>query len=458
MILPYNEIDMAKRDGVRFLNGVFKKALILENPSKELDKLLEEQGIEADRLPESATLDREQIIERLREGQHDLIFKRSRFEVDEEVLQASENLAAVMLCCIGDDSVDKEACAREGVLVMNDPVSNGRSVVEMVFGEMICMARRIFHAVERTRESEWTKDNHQRYEIMGKNLSIIGLGNIGKAVAQMAQTFGMNVYFYDNKEVAQEVGTTLGWRQCKSVDEAFRVADFVTVHVSAEDYRGRSNKDLLTYHHFSQLGADRGDNCPKIFINAARGFLFEPEDLKRAVKDGHISYASVDVFPEEPGSKSDVWENPYSDFSEIVGTPHIGAATQEAQPRIGRKMAHTTQLFNCYGSVRDTVFSPGNNIGVEGSEPRYILTVVHSDARGTKKAVSDAIFDAELNNLESSHRDFTKYGIAYDISAIDQALTEDQLSALVENARQISGDSAAIRAVRLIEVGKTACG
>lgn len=449
---------MSKRDGVRFLNGVFKKALILENPSPELDRLLEEQGIEADRLPESATLERDKVIARLAEGQHDLIFKRSRFEVDEEVLRASENLAAVMLCCIGDDSVDKEACAREGVLVMNDPVSNGRSVVEMVFGEMICMARRIFHAVERTRESVWTKDNHQRYEIMGKNLSIIGLGNIGKAVAQMAETFGMNVYFYDTKEVAREVGSTLGWTACKSLDEAFRVADFVTVHVSAEDHRGRTNKGLLTYDHFAKMGADRGDNSPGIFINAARGFLFEPDDLKRAVKDGHISYASVDVYPEEPGSKADVWENPYSDFSEIVGTPHIGAATQEAQPRIGRKMAHTTRLFNCYGSIRDTVFSPGNDIGVEGSEPRFILTVVHSDARGTKKAVSDAIFDAGLNNLESAHRDFTKYGIAYDINALDKAMTDEQLDELVETARRISGDDEAIRSMRLIEVGKTACG
>jgi D-3-phosphoglycerate dehydrogenase len=449
---------MSKRDGVRFLSGVFKKALILENPSTELDRLLEEQGIEADRLPESATLDREAVIQRLRDGQHDLIFKRSRFEVDEEVLQASDNLAAVMLCCIGDDSVDKEACAREGILVMNDPVSNGRSVVEMVFGEMICMARRIFHAVERTRESEWTKDNHHRYEIMGKNLSIIGLGNIGKAVAQMAEVFGMNVYFYDTKEVAREVGSTLGWKACKSMEEAFRVADIVTVHVSAEDHRGRTNKNLLTYDHFSKIGADRGDNSPRIFINAARGFLFDPADLKQAVADGKVSYASIDVYPEEPGSKSDVWVNPYADFSEIVGTPHIGAATQEAQPRIGHKMAYTTQLFNCYGSVRDTVLSPGNNIGVEGSEPRYILTVVHSDARGTKKAVSDAIFDAGLNNLESAHRDFTKYGIAYDISALDKPLTEDQLMAFVESARSISGDRDAIRAVRLIEVGKTSCG
>lgn len=438
----------------RIFNGPFRKALVIEHPDPSLDGLLEQQGIEVERLPKEATLDRQLIIDALRKGQHDIIFKRSRFEVDGDVLDASSRLAAVVLCCIGDDSVDKAACAERGVLVMNDPISNGRSVVEMVFGEMICMARRIFHAVERTRVSEWTKDNRARYELKGKHVSIIGLGNIGKAVAQMAEKFDMHVHFYDTREVAREVGTTLGWHNCASIDEAFRIGDFVTVHVSAEDHWGHSNRGMLTYEHFSQLGADRGDNCPRIFVNAARGFLYEPEELKRAVRDGHISYASVDVFPEEPGSESDVWENPYSDFSEIVGTPHIGAATQEAQPRIAQHVANTTRLFGCYGTVRDCVFSPGHSIGVHGAEPTYILAVVHSDARGTKKAVADCIFDAGLNSVESSHRDFPKYGIAYDITATDRPMSDEQLAELVQRAREISGDPTAIRSIRQIDVAK----
>ena len=449
---------MAKYDGVRILNGIFKKALVLENPDPILDERLAEMGIEPERLPEEATQDRDAVIARLREGQHDLIFKRSRFIVDQEVVDASENLAAVLLCCIGDDSVDKEACARSGVLVMNDPISNGRSVVEMVFGEMICMARRIFHAAERTRESVWTKDNRRRYEIRDKTLGILGLGNIGKQVAQMAESFGMEIVFHDNRELAREVGTTLGWTPAKSIEELFRASDIITLHVSAEDHRGQSNEGLLNYAHFAQLGADRGVNSPKLFINAARGFLYEPADLKRAVDDGHITYASVDVFPDEPGSASDTWENPYAEHASIVATPHIGAATQEAQPRIGRHVANTTQLFNCYGTVRDCVFSPGHLIGVDSSEPPYILTVVHSDVRGTKKAVSDGIYEAGLSNLESSHRDFPKYGIAYDVNAIDKPMSEENLRDLVTNARKLSNDPDAIRAIRLIDVSKTYCG
>ncbi len=439
--------------GVRTLRPRFQKALILENPDPVLDTYLREEGIEPDRLPEAMTQNVDAVIERLREGQHDLIFKRSKFQVTDAVLQASDHLAAIMLCCIGDDSVDKDACARRGVLVMNDPVSNGRSVVEMVLGEMICLARRIFTAHDAGRAHLWTKDNRRRYELKGKSVSIIGLGNIGKQVAQMAEAFGMRVYFYEQGEIAREVGTALGWTPCKNLTEAFRKGDFVTLHVSAEDPHGRSNRDIITYDHFAQLSADCETNSPRVFINAARGFLYDPADLKRAIDEGHVGAAAVDVFPEEPGSKMDGWKNPYAGLPEVVTTPHIGAATQEAQPRIAAHMAGTTRLFNRQGFVRDTVFAPRHVIGVDANPPYWALTVVHSDARGTKKAIDDSIYEAGASNIQSSHRDFPKLGIAYDVSAIDQPLSEAQLHDLVRRAREISGEDHAIRSVRQFPVG-----
>lgn len=446
---------MPKIDGVRYLNSKFKKALILEHPDPTLDDYLHAQGIEPDR---RETQDEDEVVEILKEGQHDLIYKRSRFIINDRVLQASENLAAIMLCCIGDDSVDKEACAREGVMVMNDPISNGWSVVEMIFGELITVARRIYHSVDMSSRHEWTKDNKNRYELRGKSLSIIGLGNIGKQVAKLAEAFDMDIYFYDASEVAREVGSTLGWKACDTVAQAFREGDFVTVHVSAEDPRGHTNEHMLNYEeHFSQLGANRDENSPRIFLNAARGFLYEPDDLIRAVKEEKIRHAMVDVFPEEPGNKQDPWRNPYADVDRIFNTPHIGAATQEAQPRIAKHKATTTQLFDCYGTVRDTVFSPGHVIGVEAEDPDIILTVVHSDVRGTKKAVDDCIYEAGLSNLQSSHRDFARYGFAYDVNAVDRPLSDEQLAQLVKAAREITGDESAIRSIRMINVGEGAC-
>lgn len=437
---------------VRFLKPQFEKALILEHPDPTLDGYLREQGIEPDRLTKAESQDVEGVIERLRAGQHDLLYKRSGFPVDARVLDASPSLAAIMLCCIGDDSVDKKACAERGVLVMNDPVSNGRSVVELVLGEMICLARRIFFANDAGREHLWTKDNTHRYELKGKTVSIIGLGNIGKQVAQLAEALGMTVYFYDKSELAREVGATLGWTPCQSIGEAFRAGDFVTLHVSAEDPHGDSNRRLITYEHFAQLAADRGEKSPRVFVNAARGFLYDPEDLRRAVCEDAVRAAAVDVFPEEPGSSDEGWQNPYADVEAVVTTPHIGAATQEAQPRIAQHVAATTSLFNRRGTVRDTVFSPKHVIGADAEPPYWVLAVVHSDARGTKKAISDAVFEAGANNIQSSHRDFPQLGIAYDVSAIDRPLADEQLQSLVEQARRISGDPSAIRSIRQFEV------
>lgn len=441
-------------NGVRILKPRFDKALILEEPDPSLDCYLANLGIEVQRLGPELTQRRDKVIEILKKGGHDLVFKRSRFEVDEEVLRASTNLTAVMLCCIGDDSVDKEACSRHGVLVLNDPISNGRSVVEMVLGEMICLARRLFEADRDGRHHLWTKQSSGRFELKGKNLVIVGLGNIGKQVATVADNFGMNVYFYDTRELAREVGEALGWTACESLVEAFRVADVVSVHVSAEDHRGRSNRMMFTSEHFSQLAADRPGRSPRIFINAARGFLFNPEDLKKAISEGLVERAAIDVYPEEPGSKSDPWINPYAEEETVISTPHIGAATEEAQPRIAQYVATTTRLFNSYGTIRDCVFSPGQTIGVDADKAATILTVIHSDKRGTKKAVDDAIYEAGLSNLESAHRDFPDYGIAYDVSALDRPLNRAQLRDLVRTATALTGDPHAIRAVRQIPVPK----
>ena len=437
---------------VRWLRARFERALVLEQPDPVLDAFLREQGLEVERLPEEATADRAFILDRLRNGQHDVLFKRSRVVIDDEMLAASERLAAVMICAIGDDSVDKAACARHGVMVMNDPVSNGRSVAEMVFGEMIVLARRLFTSHEAGRQHRWTKDATRRYELKGKTISIIGLGNIGRQVAQMAEGFGMHVRFFDTHEVTREVGQALGYTLSKTLLDAFRDADVVTLHTSGEDARGQSNAGLISYAHLAALGQNRPEPSPRLLLNAARGFLYDPADLRRALDEGHIRGAAVDVFTDEPGSKADRWLNPCADDADVVTTPHIGAATVEAQPRIAAHMAGTTRLMNLYGTVRDTVFAPRQTIGVDAEPTSWGLAVVHSDVRGTRKAIADALYDAGASTLQSAHRDFARLGIAYDLSAIDAPLSEAHLQDLVERARRLSGDETAIRSIRQFEI------
>lgn len=432
----------------RILSGYFKKALILERPDPSLDHHLAELGIECDRIDRA--LNEDEVIAALNRGGHDLIFKRSRTPITRAVLEAGTSLHAVMLCCIGDDSVDKQAAADHGVLVLNDPVSNGRSVVEMVVGEMITLARRLHQAHRETRGHSFVKENRSRYELEGRWFGVLGLGNIGKQVAQVAADFGMEVCFYDNREVSIEVGEHMGWRFCDSIEGLFAQSNVVTAHVSATDYLGRSNEGVLQYEHFKAMGAP-GKDGPRIFLNAGRGVLHTPEDLVRAVKEGHVQSAFVDVYPEEPRSAQDAWTNPYADLPSVLTTPHIGAATLEAQPRIARQMATTTRKLMQAGTVRNCVFRPGRPIAAEARPGRTVLSVVHSDARGTKKAVDDAIYEAGASNLQSTHRDFPRYGIAYDLNILDRPLTRDQIQAIVDEAVELTGEPTAIRAVRQFE-------
>ncbi len=433
----------------RLHHGRFTRALVIENPDPSLDVGLRAAGIEPVRVPQAP--DHAGLLRLVAEHRPQLIFKRSRVEIGAEVLDAAPDLFAVMLCCIGDDSVDKQAAADRGVLVFNDPRSNGRSVAEMVLGELLVGARRLPDAWDENDAGFWSKSDRARYEVKGRTLGIWGLGNIGTQVARLAQAFGMNILFHDDGEVAQAMGQTMDWESVATPLELFARSDVLTVHVSAEDRHGESNKGLITGDLLHALGRDRPKDSPRIFLNLARGFLLDPADLLAATRADVIRQAFVDVYPTEPNHNEGPWTNPYQGEPRIHCTPHIGASTRDAQPRIAAKMVHTTRIFSHGGTVEDCVFAPKRRIDVAGTaEGRHVLAVVHSDARGTKKAVDDAIWKAGINNLQSAHRDFPRYGIAYDLSVVDRALNDAEIARLVEEANHLTGRADAIRAVRQI--------
>ncbi len=434
----------------RISTGPFKRALVLENPDPSLDDHLRAAGIEPWR-PEKTPSDAE-VVELLRQHPWDVVFKRSRIHIGAEALDACPTLSAVMLCCIGDDSVDKIACAERGVLVTNDPISNGRSVAELVIGELICLSRRVFDAAWETNRNVFVKSQTQRFEVRGKVLGIFGLGNIGKQVGQLASALDMRIAFHDNREVAREVGETMGWTYVPTLGELFAMSDVVSAHISAFDYNGRSNENVILPEHFAAMAEKDGDS-PRLFINLARGSIHSPEALIDAVNAGHIRQAMVDVYPTEPADKSDRWVNPYADVPSIFGTPHIGAATLEAQPRIARHVASTTQRLSQHGMLRNCVFGSKSNIGFDTLEGiKHVLTIVHSSRRGTRKAIADAVYEAGIESEVSTHRDFNEYGIAYELIATDRPLSEDQLDDIVRRATDITGDGKAIRAIRQISL------
>ena len=429
----------------------FSRALVIESPHDTLDEHLRRAGIAVTRA-DKITSDQALIAE-LRTTRAQVLFKRSRVPVTRAVIEACPDLFAIQLCCIGDDSIDKEACAERGILVFNDPVSNGRSVVEMTLGHLIALSRRLYETDVATHAHRWEKNAVGRFEVLDKHLGIVGLGNIGRQVGRAAEALGMKVSFYDSRLVAQEVGGEMGWRPCESLQDLFEQSDLVTVHTSARDSWGRDNAGFLD-DYLPLLGAARPEHSPRVFLNLARGNVHSTEALLDAVRSRKIRRAAVDVYPDEPAPGQPSWVNPYGDEIRISCTPHIGAATQEAQPRIARRVATTVANFSQYGALRDCVYSPRAKLHLgEAVRGRAVLAVVHSVARGTKKAVDDAIYEAEASNLGSTHRDFD-IGVAYDVSVLDRPLEMHELERLVARAAEISGDEKAIRTIRQIQVPK----
>ncbi len=214
----------------RIWNGEQPVALVVENPHPDLDGLLEARGFQVHRKSGDAP-DEAELIDLLQKTGAHAIFKRSRVPVTRAVLEACPDLLVVQLCCIGDDSVDKQACADHGVMVFNDPISNGRSVVELVVAHLIALSRRLYETDQSCRAGNWEKNNKGRFEILGKRLGILGLGNIGRATARACEALGMEISFYDTRTVSQELGTELGWTRADSIEELFRSCDCVTAHL-----------------------------------------------------------------------------------------------------------------------------------------------------------------------------------------------------------------------------------
>ncbi len=432
----------------RILMAPFTKGLVIESPHPSLDLDVAAYGIEVERL--DAVPDAAALIDALRRTGAQVLFKRSRVPVTREVIEACPDLHHVQLCCIGDDSVDTEAATEHGLLVCNDPVSNARSVVELAIGHLVALARRLHETNEACHQHGWDKSHTGRFEIADKVLGVVGLGNIGRQVARAAEALGVEIQFYDSRPVAQEVGQEMGWRRVDDLAALFRTSDMVTVHTSAKDAWGHDNVDFLN-DMLGQLAAERGPRSPRLYLNLARGNLHSEAALLEAVAAGAIRYAAVDVYPAEPRPGA-TWVNPYAAEPRIICTPHIGAATQEAQPRIARRVARTVGELSRFGTLRDCVYSPRTVLGLPPPSPGHaVLAVVHSTRRGTKKAVADAIYEAEASTLGSTQQDFPN-GIAYDLSVLDRPLPEAELRRLVERASALAGDPTAVRAVRQVVI------
>lgn len=259
-------------------------------------------------------------------GAHALII-RSATQVDEELLGAADSLMVVGRAGIGLDNVDVEAATRRGVMVVNAPQSNIVSAAEHTMALMLAQARNIPQADAAMHAGRWERSRWEGVELVDKTLAIIGLGRIGKLVAERARAFGMRLIAFDpfvSEDRAREMGVRL-----VTLEAAVRDADFLTVHLP-------KNKETLGLINGALLAQAK----PSLrVINVARGGIVNEADLAEAVRTGVIAGAALDVFEHEP-----MTESPLLGLDSIVVTPHLGASTREAQDKAGETIADMVQL------------------------------------------------------------------------------------------------------------------
>ena len=283
--------------------------------------------------------DKDALLARI--GEYDGLAIRSATKATEKILEAATNLKVIGRAGIGVDNVDLKAASRKGVIVMNTPFGNSITTAEHAIAMMFAVARQIPEANASTHAGKWEKSRFMGVELTYKTLGLIGSGNIGSIVAKRALGLEMKVVAYDpflSEERAAELGVTK-----VELDELVAQADFITLHVPKTD----KTAGMIS----AEIIAKMKDGVR--IINCARGGLVDEEALAAALKSGKVAGAAFDVFAVEPATDSPLFNLP-----NVVVTPHLGAATTEAQENVAIQVAEQISDFLLNGAVTNAINMP----------------------------------------------------------------------------------------------------
>ncbi|MGE0321380.1 MAG: phosphoglycerate dehydrogenase [Polyangiaceae bacterium] len=313
------------------------KVLVSDSLSKQGLEILEKAaGIEVDYKPGLS----EDELAACIGAYHGLVI-RSGSKVTKKVMDAAENLRVVGRAGIGVDNVDVKEASRRGIVVMNTPTGNAVTTAEHALSLLMSMARKIPAACATMKEGKWEKKLFEGRELTGKTLGVIGLGNIGRILADRARGLRMEVIAFDpvvTSDRAAELGVEL-----VSLDELFRRADAISVHtpLTAE------TKNLVNDETIAKM------KDGVLLVNAARGGVYDEAALVRGLDSGKIGGVALDVFPEEPPGLSEIVKHPGS-----VVTPHLGASTKEAQLRVAVEICQQVIAYLTEGTITNSVNVP----------------------------------------------------------------------------------------------------
>jgi D-3-phosphoglycerate dehydrogenase len=384
------------------------KVLLLENVHPVAADTFRRNGFEVEVRPGS--LGEADLVEAL--AGVSVLGIRSNTKVTQAVLDAAPDLRAIGCFCIGTNQVDLTHATKLGLGVFNAPFSNTRSVVELVIGEILALARRLPEKTQRMHDGVWDKSAKGAYETRGRTLGIVGYGNIGTQLSNMAEAIGMRVAFFDTADrLAHGNAQRMG-----SLEELLEESDVVSIHVDGRP----GNAGLFGAEQFARMKPG------SVFINASRGMVVDDVALREHILSGHLSGAAIDVFPVEPKAQGDLFESPLRGLDNVILTPHVGGSTEEAQEEIGTFVSSKLTAYMLSGATSLSVNLP--DVAPAPRDGSYRMALLHRNVPGVLASINRTLAEAGANVVGQSLA--TRGELGYVVTDTDVPMSSETLASL----------------------------
>ena len=343
-------------------------------------------------------------------------------QVTADTLKASEQLSLVLRAGAGVNTIDVKAASARGIYVTNCPGKNSIAVAELVFALLLAIDRRIADSTAALRAHKWNKKEFSKADgIFGKTLGVIGVGRIGREVITRAQAFGLRVIAW-SRTLTPEKAEELGVEFCGNVDDVFRRADIVTLHLALKP----ETRKFVSAARLALMKPNA------ILINTARGEVVDQAALQAALEAKKLR-AGLDVFDPEPADATADFADPILDLPNFYGTHHIGASTEQAQAAIAEEAIRIIETFVRTGAVLNCV-----NLATR-TPAKWQLLVRHYDRVGVLAFVMDKIRRAEINIEEVQNIVFEGATAASCRIQLDGQPGEELLASIKDGNKDIIG-------------------
>ncbi|NHW45252.1 MAG: hydroxyacid dehydrogenase [Candidatus Verstraetearchaeota archaeon] len=289
------------------------KVLVTDDVHESCAEILRSRGC---RVTVKPSLTKEELIKAVKE--YDAIVVRGRTKLTRDVIMEAQSLKVIGRAGVGLDNIDLKAASEKGIKVVASPQASTVAVAEATMALILALARMIPEANKMLKEGLWLKSKFMGFELRGKLLGIIGFGRIGKAVAKRALAFDMKVMAYDIRDIREEA-ESMGVKVATTLEELLRESDIITLHIPLNE----STWHMIGEREISLM--KRG----AIIVNTSRGGIVDTKALLKALKEGKLAGAALDVFENEPPKTKEEWE--LIRLPNVVVTPHIASQTWEAQ-------------------------------------------------------------------------------------------------------------------------------